>query len=560
MFNKIRLGPKLIGSFLFMALGVAVVGGVGVFGARSLRAGIVDIGENNLTSVTSLLATGDAQTSVDSAENALLYTKSSAEERSALYKKMEGDLERAEKSLKTFEPLPQTPDEEKIYKEFVPVWKAWVSDHNKYIELAKKYGEDKTDDSYAKMAQQALVENYKTFDASNGLLDKLVSIIKENAESESKSLMQTASNVIFASIIITVIAVVTALVLGILISRSIASPMGNLQTMFSFVAQGRLKGQKVETDAEDEIGDTTRAANSLVKTLQNLSAFVERVGNGDLRENMQSQHPEDEISAGINRMVDSLRELVGKALNASSQVNTGAGQVSSASQSLSQGAVEQASALEQVSSSVNELTSQVLKNASSADEANLVAIQARDSATRGNSQIEQTVEAMTEISRSSKDISKIIKVIDDIAFQTNLLALNAAVEAARAGKHGKGFAVVADEVRNLAGRSATAAKEVNELISSSGQKVENGLKEASQTADSFKEIVNGAVKVAELVGQISTASGEQASSLEQISQGVNQVSQATQEASASAEETASAAEELLGQATDLQQLMSRFRM
>jgi methyl-accepting chemotaxis protein len=246
--------------------------------------------------------------------------------------------------------------------------------------------------------------------------------------------------------------------------------------------------------------------------------------------------------------------------SAANQVSSGSVQIADGAQLLAQGATEQSATVQELSASVTEVNSKTKANASLADDAKKLGEDIKLNAERGNSQMEQMIKAVGEISDSSTAISKVIKIIDDIAFQTNILALNAAVEAARAGQHGKGFAVVADEVRSLAAKSAEAAKNTSELIATSIEKSEQGAVISKETAESLNHIVEGIMQSSELVTKIAQSSNEQSTEISQIGHAIDQVSQVVQQNSATAEESAAASEEMSGQATMLQQLISQFKL
>ncbi len=289
---------------------------------------------------------------------------------------------------------------------------------------------------------------------------------------------------------------------------------------------------------------------------------LQKLSEGDLTTKMTGNYKGDSLllKNALNDSIDSINNILVQVAVTVDEVTKGSKQVSGASSSLSQGATEQAASLEEITSSMSEIGSQTKTNASNADIAKRLTNEAKISAEKGNDEMAQLNIAMSDITESSRSISKIIKVIDEIAFQTNLLALNAAVEAARAGRHGKGFAVVAEEVRNLAARSASAAKETAELIENSIRTVGNGANLAIKTGQALEGIKNGSIAAAEIVDDIARSSSEQAQAISQISEGLYQIDKVTQSNTAASEESASAAEELSGQANSLKRMIMKFKI
>ena len=285
-------------------------------------------------------------------------------------------------------------------------------------------------------------------------------------------------------------------------------------------------------------------------------------GNGDLSRRMPVES-EDEVgalAAAFNRFVASLNVTIREVRDSTGSIASASSQIASGNLDLSARTEAQASSLEETAAAMEELTSTVKQNADNARQANQLVVSASSHAVKGGEVVGQVVQTMGAITESSRKIADIIGVIDGIAFQTNILALNAAVEAARAGEQGRGFAVVATEVRNLAQRSAAAAKEIKDLIVDSGSKVEAGSKLVDSAGATMQDIVVSVQRVADLMGEIASASQEQSQGIAQVNATVTQMDDATQQNAALVEEAAAAAQSLQDQAGKLAQVVSVFKL
>jgi methyl-accepting chemotaxis protein len=368
-------------------------------------------------------------------------------------------------------------------------------------------------------------------------------------------------NKIFWSVMgLLLVAILVSAAMVFFLARMVSRPMHLAVEMIEELEKGHL-GTRINMDQRDEVGRMANAMDRFADSLQHeVVDSLRKLANGDLTFDIKPYDEQDEVRGALKQLELQLNDVMGQIQAAGEQIAAGSVHVSDSSQSLSQGATESASSLEEISSSLTLLTAQTKQNATNASQVNLLSTEAQTAVDTGNMQMQKMVGAMEEINLAGQNISKIIKVIDEIAFQTNLLALNAAVEAARAGQHGKGFAVVAEEVRNLAGRSAKAAQETAELIEGSVQKTKNGATIASQTAESLKHISAQVTKVSDLAEEIAASSNEQANGISQINQGISQIDDVTQQNTATAEESAASAEELSGQAAELQAMLRRFSL
>ncbi len=353
--------------------------------------------------------------------------------------------------------------------------------------------------------------------------------------------------------------VVVAIGSGLVITRSISLPVSKMLKAAEGLSVGDVNVE-VRAESKDEIGRLMEAFGGMIENIRQQARAVERLAEGDLTVDVTPRSERDLLGVKLLELVERNNEALSNISIAAQQVSAGARQVSDSSMALSQGATEQAQSVEQLTAALTQIAGQTRQNAENAEKANSLTGQTQQNATLGNQRMEQMLSAMDEIGTSSASISKIIKVIDEIAFQTNILALNAAVEAARAGQHGRGFAVVAEEVRSLAARSADAAKETTAMIEGSVEKVEEGSRIARETAEALDRIVGDVSAVADLVSGIAQASRSQATDIGKISEGVSQISDVVQSNSATSEEGAAASEELSSQAELMKEQVSLFKL
>ncbi len=415
-------------------------------------------------------------------------------------------------------------------------------------------------------AQDMLLNEYQALvEEAVANLIQISTIVEANAEQNYEETVIMQDMLVSIQIGIAIGVLIITLLLSTYLTRSITRPLHELEKSAKQIEVGDFN-INVTYESKDELGNLAKAFKNMTNILDDIISDASRLlgemanGNFDVRTKAEKRYVGNfqNLLMSIRKLNRDLSSTLGQINHSADLVASGSGQVSDGAQALAQGATEQAAAVEELASTITNISHQIKTTAENAAEARTQSTTADKEAEECNRQMRDMIAAMEEITRTSNEINKIIKTIEDIAFQTNILALNAAVEASRAGQAGKGFAVVANEVRSLASKSSVASKDTANLIEHSIEAVERGTQLVDSTAQSLVKVVDAVRTTSSKVDVIANAAEQQADAIEQVTLGVDQISSVVQTNSATSEESAAASQELSSQAEMLKSLVAKF--
>jgi len=538
--NNLKIGTRIVAGFTAL---IAITLALGIFAV--LRVAIIDksttaVKTNNLPSIMAI-----DKAALNNEKAVVLVFQHTTSLNKQEMDDVEAQLAAAKSANKgywaTYEGLPSTPEEAAVYERVkaarAPFWEA--------IEKILPYSRLGTDE--ANMQAQKIIkeELQPATKALTETTDALAESHRKGATDEMDNVEGAVRSASRGTWICLALAVVIAIPLSMYIVRSITKPLQSAVELVEKVSEGDLD-HDVQSDSNDEIGTMLKGMNAMVANLRALAKSATSISEGDLTVQPKALSDRDTLGKALVGMVASLRKTVSSVRESAANVTAGSNQMSATAQQLSQGAVEQSASAEESTASMEEVASSVQQNSDNAQQTNKIASKAAEDAKSSGEAVTQTVSAM-------KEVAEKITIIQEIARKTDLLALNAAVEAARAGEHGKGFAVVASEVRKLAERSQTAAAEINRLTT-------NGVQVAEGAGKLLTMLVPDIQKTAELVREIAAASAEQSTGVAQVNTAMQQLDQVIQQNSAASQEMASTSEELSSQAEALEASIRFFKV
>jgi methyl-accepting chemotaxis protein len=567
-FKDLSVSTKTIGAFVCVLIATIALGLFSIQRLAQVNANATDLRDNWLSSTRMLGEYNYAVTRLRSFQGAYLLPASEAEH-AAIEDSLLTLEASANKNLQEYQRKISEDKERAMADRIAAAWVAYRPLFEKEKVLAA------TDRTAA--ANYYMGEMRKIFGELNNAIEADTEYNNQGgiaSGNAGQATFESARTWIFVAL---GLAALFSMIACYMLIKAVSAPLGKMTSAMGELAAGHLNAFVPCTDQKDEIGKLAAAMTTFKDQLaaaerskaeqtetivSSIGTGLEHLAKGNLihRVNAELSGPFVKLKEDFNLAMDRLQETMKNVLSSTSQISTGAGEIAQAADDLSRRTEQQAASLEETAAALEEITSTVKKTASNTKEASTSVSSAKTAAEEGGRVVETAITAMDAISQSSKQITDIIGVMDEIAFQTNLLSLNAGVEAARAGDAGRGFAVVASEVRALAQRSSEAAKEIRVLIKTSSEHVGNGVKLVGESGEALKHIVSQVEQIDTLVAEMALAAEQQSTGIEQVNAAVGQMDQVTQQNAAMVEESTAASRNLASETQSLSSQISFFHV
>ncbi len=536
--NVIKIGPRLIISFLIIIGLVALVAFLGIRSTSDLGKQMDELYNINLIGV-SLSKGAEADLLLIQREMRTIIIDGDAQKRKEAFARIEESRSNMQNRLKQYKSLIIEEKEQQVFDAVINMIPDFEKAQNEVVAVRMADGDNATEQAWVAFGQKVAplaVEMNKNLSTLAEMNDSQAAA----ALAQARTNTETTQNLIF---ITSAVSLLVGMTFAIVISLSITRPLNQVVAISEQVALGDVQ-IVIDDSARDESGMLLRAMKKMIQATQTIVNDAEKMAAGDMTVDVLVRSEKDALGHSLSDMVKRVGEVISGVLIGTNNIASASEQVSATSQNLSQGANEQAASVEETSSSLEEMGGTITQNAENARQTESMASKMVKDANEGGEAVKQAVQAM-------KDIAERIVTVEDIAYQTNLLALNAAIEAARAGEHGMGFAVVANEVRKLAERSQSYAGEISSFA-------RNSVTVAERAGSLITEIIPSIMKISDLIREISAASEEQKQGVDQINSAMGQLDRVTQQNASASEELSSMSEELTTQAQELQKLVDFF--